>query len=80
MLLDVIMPDLNGFQMLDTILDDEQLRNIPVILLAASDRPPDSDVMITGAIQIQNALGFRAGEIVHLLGRILDDLTAPRSR
>jgi len=79
-LLDVIMPDLNGFQMLDTILDDEQLRDIPVILLAASDRPPDSDVMITGAIQIQNALGFRAGEIVHLLGRILDDLTAPRSR
>lgn len=79
-LLDIIMPDLNGFQMLDIILGDEQLRTTPVILLAASDRPANSDVIVTGSIQIQNAMGFRAGEVVHLLGRILDDLIAPRSR
>lgn len=79
-LLDVIMPDFNGFQMLDMILNDEQLREIPVILLAASDRPTDEDVMIAGSIQIQNAIGFQSGEIIHLLGRILDDLTVPRSR
>ncbi|MCC6804376.1 MAG: response regulator [Anaerolineae bacterium] len=79
-LLDIVMPDLNGFQMVDIILEDSQLRDIPVILLAASDRPTDSEVVIGRSICIHNAIGFRAGEIVHLLGRILDDLTAPRSR
>ena len=79
-LLDVVMPDLNGFQVLDAMLGDEQLCNIPVILLAASDRPSASELLVAGSIRVHNAMGFRPGEIVHLLTRILDALTAPRSR
>ena len=35
MMLDLIMPEMNGFDVLKTIREDEQLRNIPVIVLTA---------------------------------------------
>lgn len=35
MMLDLIMPEMNGFEVLKTIREDEQLRNIPVIVLTA---------------------------------------------
>src|SRR5690606_31699079 len=79
-LLDVVMPDLNGFQVLDAMLDDEQLCHVPVVLLAASDRPAVTDLLLPGSIRINNAIGFRPGEMMHLLSRILDALTTPRSR
>jgi CheY-like chemotaxis protein len=36
-LLDVIMPDLNGFQVLAQLKDDEVLRHLPVIMVSALD-------------------------------------------
>lgn len=37
LLLDIEMPELNGFQVLDALLHDPGLRNIPVIMTSASD-------------------------------------------
>jgi class 3 adenylate cyclase len=36
-LLDVLMPEMDGFQVLEQIHDDPQLRNIPVIMVSAVD-------------------------------------------
>ncbi|MDJ0950365.1 MAG: adenylate/guanylate cyclase domain-containing protein [Alphaproteobacteria bacterium] len=36
-LLDVMMPDMNGFEVLERIKSDTRLRNIPVIMISAAD-------------------------------------------
>jgi len=38
---DISMPRMDGFQMITRIKEDESLRNTPVILVTASDRPDD---------------------------------------
>ncbi|MGE5073363.1 MAG: adenylate/guanylate cyclase domain-containing protein [Anaerolineae bacterium] len=37
MLLDIEMPEMNGFQVLEALLADQQLRELPVIMTSASD-------------------------------------------
>lgn len=37
LLLDVDMPEMNGFEVLEALLEDSQLRDIPVIMTSASD-------------------------------------------
>jgi adenylate cyclase len=37
LLLDIDMPEMNGFEVLETLLTDNQLRDIPVIMTSASD-------------------------------------------
>lgn len=36
-LLDIMMPQMNGYQVLETLKNDEQLRHIPVIMISAVD-------------------------------------------
>lgn len=40
-LLDIKMPDMNGYQVCEQLKTDEHTRHIPVIFLSALDRPPD---------------------------------------
>lgn len=40
-ILDVVMPKKNGFQLCRDIKRDEKLKNIPVILLTSKDQPSD---------------------------------------
>lgn len=40
-ILDVVMPKKNGFQLCREIKKDEKLKNIPVILLTSKDQPSD---------------------------------------
>jgi CheY-like chemotaxis protein len=37
-LLDIMMPELNGFQVLDRLKNDERLRDVPVIMISALDQ------------------------------------------
>src|SRR5204863_7963165 len=41
MTLDVLMPDMNGFDVLGAVRDDPQLRDIPVIFVSVSARSPE---------------------------------------
>jgi two-component system, sensor histidine kinase and response regulator len=40
-LLDIKMPDMNGYQVCEQLKTDERTRHIPIIFLSALDRPPD---------------------------------------
>lgn len=42
-LLDIIMPKKNGFQVLEEMQKDENLRNIPVIIISNSGQPVELD-------------------------------------
>ena len=37
MLLDLHMPEMDGFELLSLMQDDESLRNIPVVVMTAND-------------------------------------------
>ena len=37
-LLDVMMPEMNGYEMLERLRDDERLRHVPVIMISALDQ------------------------------------------
>lgn len=78
-LLDVSLPDLSGLDVLNLMNQDDNLQNIPVILLTAREQSVDSDSIIWGPIRIHSALGFKPGELMHLLGKILSSLSRTRS-
>lgn len=40
-LLDLNMPRMNGFELLDTLKSDERWRHLPVVVLTTSHAPPD---------------------------------------
>jgi len=40
-LLDIILPDLDGFDLLETIKNDEKIKNIPVIIISNLGQPED---------------------------------------
>lgn len=40
-ILDLNMPKVNGFEVLETIKSDEKLKSIPIIVLTSSSRPED---------------------------------------
>ncbi len=42
-LLDIVMPKKNGFEVLETMQKDEELRNIPVIIISNSGQPVEID-------------------------------------
>ena len=46
-ILDLMMPDLDGFSILETMQGDSQLRNIPVIILTEADLTPEDRSKIT---------------------------------
>lgn len=52
-LLDVMMPDMDGFATLEELRSSPELKDIPVIFLTASGRPEDVD-----SYRRRGALGF----------------------
>ena len=65
-LLDVMMPGLDGFEVGRILRDDPQLRQIPVIMLTALDNPNDRETgLATGARAYLNK-PFGPKELLHL--------------
>ncbi len=50
-LLDLMMPELDGFGVLEVLQADEELYNIPVIVVTAKELTPDERVRLNGHIQ-----------------------------
>jgi putative two-component system response regulator len=51
-LLDVFMPEMNGYQMLEIMKEDESLKRIPVIFITTSDS--ESEALSAGAVDFIN--------------------------
>lgn len=79
-LLGSTLSDLQAPELLEVIAHDPGLRDIQVILVTVNDPLGISDSVVSGQITIDNSLGFKPGEMLHLLDRILESLAYPRSR
>jgi CheY-like chemotaxis protein len=50
-LLDLVMPEMDGFEFLDELRKDSQWDNIPVVVLTSRDLGPNERAMLTGKVE-----------------------------
>jgi signal transduction histidine kinase/CheY-like chemotaxis protein len=77
-LLDLMMPDLDGLTILKFMKADDRLQNVPVIMITARDLP-QSEIQLPGQnkINIQVPSGFTITESLTCLQAILNTLPPP---
>jgi len=76
-LLDVVMPDLNGLQVLDIMTHDPALKSIPVLLLT-EDPFWAGGPEVVGPVTVHNISGWHFGDLLLLLKVILTALPSGR--
>ncbi|MGM0482296.1 MAG: response regulator [Patescibacteria group bacterium] len=70
-LLDLILPGVNGFELLETIKNDEALKDIPVIILSNLGQKSEVDRgMELGASDYLVKAHFTPGEIIEKLKKV----------
>ncbi len=74
LLLDLIMPDMDGFQVLETMRQECELEDVPVILLTATNYAEDAIAQRGNRIEIHRPDGLRATEILDCLPKIIGAL------
>jgi CheY-like chemotaxis protein len=73
-LLDLMMPDLDGFQVLEQMQCKQELAQIPVVLLTATSYKKDTGAPQEGLVTISRPGGLQAGEILRCLKGVLGAL------
>jgi CheY-like chemotaxis protein len=83
-LLDLMMPEMDGFEFLDEIRHHDKWRNIPVVVITARDITPEDRARLTGKVEsiVQKAgqgdmLRQVRSELEKCLGRKARERTAP---
>ena len=71
-LLDLIMPGMDGFQLLDVLRSDEALSSIPVFLVTATNYSQDMLDQRGAMIGLTRPKGFGVIEVISYLRAILD--------
>lgn len=78
--LDIMMPEMDGFQVMERLKGSEQLRQIPVIMLTA--KGSDNDVMLGWRSGVANYITkpFDLEELVHAMQLVLasQDQSSPK--
>lgn len=76
-ILDIMMPDLDGFGVLQIMRADATLRNIPVIAVSAGTHMDAIVPVVQGDITLRKHAGFQPMELVRCIEAITDHLTLP---
>jgi CheY-like chemotaxis protein len=79
-LLDLSMPKMDGFTMLERIKADDELRKIPVALITAYSRPTEEERQLSGKmIVVSSEVGFTNEEVLNYLQGILEYSKVPET-
>ena len=62
MLLDILMPDMSGWQVLELKDQDGDLRDIPVLLVSAQD--PQEGPVVSGVVVVTMGKGLSVGKLL----------------
>jgi len=73
-LLDLVLPGIDGFEILETIKDNDEWKDIPVIVLSNFGRPTDEERSMKGGatkflVKANNSLDHIVSEIRDTLGK-----------
>ena len=71
LLLDLIMPGIDGFMILEAIREDPRLAGIPVILLTATSLAEDALARCRGQVVIRRPEGLRPAEVLRCLEAVV---------
>jgi threonine synthase len=71
-LLDLMMPELDGFTLLEIVKEEEELRDVPVIVVTAKDLTPEERHRLEG--QTESLLQKASFLEEDVLGDILESL------
>jgi len=72
LLLDLIMPGMDGFQLLEELRGDEKLRSIPVVIVTATSYGEDAVAQRGSMIGLARRRGFETKEVIECLQALLD--------
>lgn len=71
-LLDILLPKMNGFEVLEKVKADESLKNIPVMILSNLWQKDDiAKGMKLGATDYLIKVNFASGEIIEKINNVL---------
>ena len=70
MLLDLLMPTMNGFQVLEEMRQDSAIRDIPVIVI--SSRDPLGEAITNTAIRVNHSGGFSTNHLLEIIRMVID--------
>jgi signal transduction histidine kinase/CheY-like chemotaxis protein len=77
-LLDLLMPEVDGFEVVERLRADPLLADVPIVVLTSKEMTPADQERLTGRISFLAQKGtFRQGELVDLVGRLARPRTAP---
>jgi signal transduction histidine kinase/CheY-like chemotaxis protein len=74
-LLDLLMPEVDGYAVLERMRQDERLRTVPVVVVTA--RGLEDDAVVSGMFGVVRTGGFPAGELMRCMQAVLDNLNPP---
>jgi CheY-like chemotaxis protein len=75
MLLDLIMPEMNGFEVLQEKSRDPALRSIPVIVISARD--PIGEPIVSDTLTVTRKGGLSVGDLLACIRSISQILSPP---
>jgi signal transduction histidine kinase/CheY-like chemotaxis protein len=74
LLLDLMMPEMDGFEVLATMREDPELASLPVVLLTATTYSEDLMSQRAGVLLVKRADGLQPPEVLRCLKAIIDVL------
>ena len=72
LLLDLIMPGMDGFQLLEELQSGEELRSIPVVIVTATSYGEDAVTRRGSMLGLARRRGFETKEVIECLQALLD--------
>ena len=75
-LLDLVMPNLDGFEMLSTLRESPALSSIPVIIISARD--PIGQPIMSNTLAIMQEGGFSTRQLLACISAVTQILSAPQ--
>jgi two-component system sensor histidine kinase ChiS len=73
-ILDLMMPRMNGFEVVELMRRDKQLKEIPIIILTAKELTKDEREMLTGQVRkLMAKASFSTEDLLHEINRVLSE-------